>query len=180
MHQPPDHARRGATLMEVVVALALAGLVLLSARRMLQQLGDAGIQLTRETIRADRERNAERELAGLLARLEVGTDSTARFAGEIQAMRLTTWCDAPAGWQERCTVDIAFDSVDASLALVVDGAGSERLVIRRDVAGGFRYITKYDDPSTWFVRWGDGNTAPVGVALIVDRDTTIFRIGERG
>jgi prepilin-type N-terminal cleavage/methylation domain-containing protein len=127
-------AARGFTLLEVVVALAVGGVLLLGARRMLETVGDGAQGITEAAKAADREANGERLLRALLGRLEVGTDSTRTFSGEEQAARFTSWCDVPAGWQERCIVTLVVGAgpggatLTASLStgLTLDGRGGSR------------------------------------------------------
>jgi hypothetical protein len=43
-----------------------------------------------------------------------------------------------------------------------------------------RYLKDASTRGTWFRSWGTGISAPIAIGVIVDRDTLILRIGERG
>ena len=102
--------RVGFTLIEVLVAMTIAATVVVTARLLLERLGDEAMRLAAYAARTDSDANAEQTLRDLVGRLEVGTDDGRRFAGQEQATRFTSWCDVPAGWQERCTVTLAIDA----------------------------------------------------------------------
>jgi prepilin-type N-terminal cleavage/methylation domain-containing protein len=111
-------SRRGFTLLEVLVALAVSGVVVLGARMMLVQLADENDRLLGAATAADRRANAERLLRALVGQLEVGTSKGTEFEGEERITRFTSWCRVPAGWLERCRAAIAVDSLGSSPALV--------------------------------------------------------------
>jgi prepilin-type N-terminal cleavage/methylation domain-containing protein len=174
-------AARGFTLLEVVVALAVGGVLLLGARRMLETVGDGAQGITEAAKAADREANGERLLRALLGRLEVGTDSTRTFSGEEQAARFTSWCDVPAGWQERCIVTLVVGAGPGGATLTASLSTGEVVVVR----GGFHtgtlcYLSDAGAGGTWFRRWGTGITAPIAIGVVLDGDTLIVPIGERG
>lgn len=182
-------SRAGFTLIEVVVALALGGLILLGARRMLEQLADEAHRITRDAAAADADANGERVLRALAGRLEVGTADAGPFAGEPSAARFTTWCEVPDGWLERCRVTLVIEAAPpapASVAvLVAQIPGRAPLPLVRGVqADRLRYLVTAAHGGEWFRSWGEGITAPVALGIIrvrgAVRDTFIVRIGERG
>jgi prepilin-type N-terminal cleavage/methylation domain-containing protein len=175
--------RRSAfTLIELLVAIMLSGIVLLAARALWESLAGSVDRLGVEAAANARVANGERLLRSLVGRLEVGTDESREFAGDEWHATFTTWCDVPAGWQERC---------DATLAIEPDSGGTERLVARLSTgeviplergfrAGVLRYLNDPVGGGVWFRIWGHGITAPLAIGVITDRDTAIVRIGERG
>jgi prepilin-type N-terminal cleavage/methylation domain-containing protein len=126
------HSRSGFTLIEVMVALAVAAVVVLGARLALEQLADDAGRIIDGAVLADRDANAERLLRSLFRRLEVGTGSAGTFGGDERSMSFTTWCDVPGGWQERCEATLAIDTIGDEPALLArlsttrprEGAGS--------------------------------------------------------
>ncbi len=191
-----DRRRRGFTLLEVVVALALGGIVLLGAWRLLEALGGEAERITAGAMAADADANGERLLRSLVRGLEIGTPGSGAFGGEPNEAHFTTWCDAPTGWQERCAVTLAIEPLarDARgdppaeragtpalwglVAHVSAGAGT---VLLRDVRpGGLRYLVSPARGGEWFRIWGEGITAPLAIGVVRARDTLIVRIGERG
>jgi prepilin-type N-terminal cleavage/methylation domain-containing protein len=177
----PRRSRRGFTLIEVMVALAVGAVVVLGARLALAQLADDADRIVKGAARLDGEANGERLLRSLFRRLEVGTEIAGPFGGDERAMHFTTWCDLPAGWQERCQATVAIDTVDDAPALVAHLSTGEVITLR---AGFHRATLRYlNDPASggsWFRGWGTGLTAPRAVGIIVDDDTLVLRIGDRG
>ncbi len=176
-HRP----RAGFTLVEVIVAISLSALVMLGARLLLDGLGEDAHRIANHARTADRDANAEHVLRSLFARLELGTDAAGYFSGDERVTRFTTWCDRPPGWLERCRAAVAFDSSGGQLALVAVVSTGEITPLRTGFRSGtLRYLTDASNGGSWFRSWGAGITAPLAVGVIIDGDTTIVRIGERG
>ena len=182
---PHPTARRGFTLVEAAVAIVIAAIVLLGARQILTQLADGAERITGAAAAADRAANGERLLRAVVGRLEVGTSPDRQFQGTETMTRFTTWCDMPAGWQERCEATITLDTAAGGPAVVLALATGERLVVR----GGFqrstlRYLNDVRGGGVWYRGWGTGITAPKALGIVLDSetdsDTLIVRIGERG
>jgi prepilin-type N-terminal cleavage/methylation domain-containing protein len=182
-------ARRGLTLVELMIALVVSGVVLVGARLMVETLADAARRTTRAARDADRAANAERVLRDLFGRLEIATDAARPFGGDGQSVHFTTWCDTPGGWLERCDAVLALEALGDTNTLVARLSPREphgdigRRTIR--LAGGFRtgalrYLNDSRSGGQWFVQWGDGTVAPLAVGVVLDGDTSIVRIGERG
>jgi prepilin-type N-terminal cleavage/methylation domain-containing protein len=181
--------RRGFTLLEVMVALTIGGLVLLGARSLLEAVSDVAGQLTASTRAVDAVANADRLLHTLFARLEVGTPWARPFGGDDRTVRFTTWCDTSAGTLVPCDAAVGFDHQADSTALIVcltpvsprASIGPGTVVLRRGIRSGtLRYVNTPAAGGQWFWRWGDAVVAPVAAAVIIDGDTTIVRIGARG
>ena len=189
--QLPDSGRatrgsqRGFTLVEVLVALALSGLVLLSAHALLTGIGDRAhaLALGADTLTA--RATGARTLRLLVGQLEVGTPASGPFAGAPGEVSFTSWCDMPAGWQERCAVTLDFEASDGAPALVARvNQGTPEVLVRGFRAGTFRYLASAADGGRWFERWGTAITAPVALGVVLVQgtriDTLVVRIGERG
>lgn len=173
--------RSGFTVLELIVALAVSGIVLVGARLVWETLIASADRLRVAAADADRTANGTRLLRALFARLEVGTSDAREFSGDEGTVRFTTWCDVPAGWLERCQAEVSVDTAGGGVELVARLSTGEVVVLRR----GVRYMAlRYlDDPAgggVWFRAWGQGITAPFAVGVLADGDTTIVRIGERG
>jgi prepilin-type N-terminal cleavage/methylation domain-containing protein len=179
-------ARPGFTLLEVVIALALGGVVLLGAHSLLDALADEARRLPQDAAVGDRDENGERLLRALVGRLEVGTSEVAQFSGDPTAARFTTWCDVPSGWLERCDVVLAIESAeglgpDEHALVAYHPDGGRTVLIRRDVqADGLRYLNTAANGGEWFRTWGRGITAPIAIGILLPHGTLIVRIGERG
>lgn len=180
-HPSTRGPRVGFTLVELMVALVISGIALVCISALLTQIADGADRITAAARAADRDANGERLLRTLLHRLEVGTDAGARFEGSEAVARFTTWCDMPAGWLERCRAAIVVDTVKGAPALTVVLSTGEVIAVRAGFeAGALRYIADPSGGGTWFRIWGIGITAPLAIGVILDADTLILRIGERG
>lgn len=179
--RPGGAARSGFTLVEVMIALLVSGLVLLGARLLLEGMADESERSVAAATRATAEANADRVLRDLVGQLEVGTDSATEFGGDERVVRFASWCAVPSGWEERCRVTLAVDSLDGRPVLAALLSTGEVLVLR----SGFRdgqlcYLTSAAEGGHWLRGWGMGITAPLAIGVVLDGDTTILRIGERG
>ncbi|HET7584027.1 MAG TPA: prepilin-type N-terminal cleavage/methylation domain-containing protein [Gemmatimonadaceae bacterium] len=179
----PRAAARGAgfTLIEVLVALAVSSVVLLGARAMVAAVTDAAERAARTDAAMTRDINAQEALRGIVGRLEVGTPQSGTFAGNESAARFSSWCDVAAGWQERCLVLLEMMPSDGGHGLVVITSTGDSLVVRRGFRyGALRYLASPESGGAWLSAWGPSITAPPAIGIVLDRDTLIVRIGERG
>jgi prepilin-type N-terminal cleavage/methylation domain-containing protein len=171
----------GFTLIEVMVALVVSAIVLLGARAMLGEVGDAAARISVESGRLDTNANADHALRALVRNLDLGYANEAVFAGELRQVTFVSWCDTPGGWQERCKVEITIEKREGGDALVVHTPRSGAIVVRDHVRNGsLRYLTTVYGGGEWIRSWGAGITAPLAIGIILDSDTLIVPIGERG
>ena len=180
--------RRAFTLLEVVVALAVTGLILLGGRLLLEGVGRIALSTTRAAEASDRALNGDEVLRSLAGRLEIGTGGTHKFGGNERSVHFTTWCNTPQGWLERCDATIAVEEQDNTPALVAHltplgvnaDIGIRHIVLARGFhQGGLRYLNDPRAGGRWFVQWGEAVTAPLALGVILDSDTSIVRIGGR-
>jgi hypothetical protein len=179
-----DRARGGFAVLEVVVALAVGALVLLGARAMYAQLADDAGRIVDAASEADREANADALLRGLVGRAEV-EPRLRPFEGEAAGARFWTWCDTPAGWQERCRTTLGILSVDGAPLLALMADGGEVVPLRRDFhSGRLLYLRDASDGGAWARNWSSELSLPLAIGVVLERDaaadTLILRIGERG
>ena len=171
----------GFTLIEVVIALVVSAIVLLGARAMLGEVGDDALRINAQAQRIDRDANAERELRSLVLHLELGAGEASQFAGDPGRASFSSWCDAPGGWQEPCAVTLTLVPRARGVALVAHTSVNGDIVVRDSVrVGALRYLTRVSDGGEWIRVWGAGITAPLAIGVILDADTLIVPIGERG
>jgi hypothetical protein len=165
-----------------MVAITLSGIVLLGARALWESLAGSVDRLRVQAADDAREVNGERLLRSLVGRLEVGTDQSREFAGDERHTTFTTWCDVPAGWQERCAAELAIESDSGkTLRLVARLSTGEAITLKRGFETGvLRYLNDPVGRGVWFRIWGHGITAPLAIGVITDGDTAIVRIGARG
>ena len=177
--------RRGFTLIELIVALALGGMILVGAHQVLGSLEDETHALAIRSADTEASANGLRLLRALAGRVEVGTPEAVAFAGTPMEARFTSWCEVPAGWLERCTVVLAVDTVRGAptLAAHIDNAPAVALVPNVS-SGALRYLNSAANGGQWFRAWSTGISAPLALGVIRNHDghadTLIVRIGERG
>ena len=194
MRSPETAGRAGFTLLEVVVALAITGMVLLGARLVFGQLADGAERVAEEAAALDREANAMRYLRELVGSAEVqpaaedGSGERA-FVGEAGGVRFWTWCEVSAGWQERCQATLgllADDSGGAGRAgdaavLAVRVGGGDVLTLRRGLRRArLAYLSDAALGGRWMRNWESTVSLPLAIGVLSADDTVIVRIGERG
>lgn len=181
--RPRGGASPGFTLVEVMIALMVIGVVLLGARAILGQLADDADRIAAAAVAADRDANGEALLRTIVGRLDVGpgADGATPFRGELRGARFHSWCEVPAGWLERCAASLGFITLDDGPVLALRLSTGEMVQLRRGFQNGeIAYLRKADAGGEWVGRWGASITAPVALCIVIDGDTTILRIGERG
>jgi prepilin-type N-terminal cleavage/methylation domain-containing protein len=170
---------RGFTLIEVLIALSIGASLMMGAHVMMSGVIDSAARIGQGSREEDRDANGERILRAAFARLQVGAIGDRKFEGDPLAARFDSWCDVPQGWQERCDLQLAIDTTKSVLTLR-DSAG--RVLAER---GGFAsaelsYLSDPHDGGTWYRVWGASVVAPIAIRVILDGDTTILRVGDRG
>jgi prepilin-type N-terminal cleavage/methylation domain-containing protein len=175
--------RAGFTLVEVMVALVVMGVVLVGARGMLGQIADDADRIGAAAREADRESNADALLRSIAGRLEVSpvVGQVVRFEGEPQGTRFHSWCEVPDGWLEACQVSLGFIELEGAPALAMRLSTGETVPLRRGFRKGeILYLRDAASGGAWVKSWGATITAPLAFGIVVDGDTSIIRIGERG
>ncbi|HEX6041738.1 prepilin-type N-terminal cleavage/methylation domain-containing protein [Longimicrobium sp.] len=179
----PRGTRAGFTLVEVMVALVVMGVVLVGARTMLGQIAGDADRITAASAEADREANADLLLRTAAGRLEVVPvpGQEIRFEGEPRGARFHTWCEVPDGWLERCEASLGFIELEGENALALRLSTGEMVALRRGFQSGeMTYLRDAASGGSWVRRWGASITAPIAFGIVIDGDTSIIRIGERG
>jgi prepilin-type N-terminal cleavage/methylation domain-containing protein len=172
--------RGGFTLVEVMVAITISTLLLLGAHAMVEQVGASAEQISATAADADREANAERVLRDLIGRAEQ-PQAGSEFTGTPLGARFSSWCEVAAGWLERCTVSLGIVRVGGANVLVIEVHGGTLIPLRRGFAdGSVLYLRDAADGGRWLREWSSAVAAPVALGIVMDADTLILRLGERG
>jgi prepilin-type N-terminal cleavage/methylation domain-containing protein len=172
----------GFTLVELMAALAITGLALAGGIRLLDQIGDSAMRIRQENLRSMARANGERVLRRALLDAIATGDSATRFAGTRYTIALSSSCDAPGGWIERCRASLSLDQRgDSSVVLGTLQPGvlatGELLVLRRQRGHTeWRYLGPSPSESTWVSEWTSHVAVPIAVAL-VGVDTIVFPVG---
>jgi prepilin-type N-terminal cleavage/methylation domain-containing protein len=170
---------RGFTLIEVIVALALAGTVIVVAHRIFTGVADGAraVAAARETL--DRSANARRWLKATFLSLEPP------FEGHVNRVSFTSWQLVPGGWfEQRPTQLLVGDS------RFLGAIGGERLQLANGVSDvAFDYLLDPGANTKWVREWISPVSAPLAVRLRIAGcgrrdagcvDTLLFLVKERG
>jgi len=171
--------RRGFTLLEVVVALALASLVAVLVERLFVATGHAAHALRASADELAQEGNGRGLLDALLGSLGTGS-ADAEFLGGPTRLEFSAWCRQPDGWLRRERT-----AVFASGGALVAGIGEETLVLLRDVRGlQVDYLLSPGADEVWARSWVSPSSVPVAIRLRIERgarsDTLLVLVGVRG
>jgi len=173
--------RPGFTLIEVVVALVISAIVLLGARAILGEMSDDTRRILGDARSADESANAERTLRSVVRQLDVADGPGTEFAGDSMRMNFASWCDGPRGGLQRCELRMSIETDSLGKTLLLSGTPGGSIVIRRGFRhSAFRYLDSPAHGGAWIATWAKGITAPLAFGIVVDFDTLIVRVGERG
>lgn len=178
-------AHSGFTLIELMLALVIGGLLVLTAGRLFSVAADAGGALGRARHRSDAEANGREWLTTTLGSLEVGAAGTSGFQGDSAGMSFSAWVPVASGWMERRAVSLSISNGRLSGSAEGDVLLGDSLR-----SGAFDYETEYGDGVVWLSGWRSPMSAPIAVRIRLTRptldpehprtDTLVFRIGGRG
>jgi len=178
-----DMSTSGFTLLEVIVALTIGAMIVGVAHALVVTLGDGATAIADARVRADRESNSERMLRGLVSRAEAGSVE-APFEGLPNRVRFRSWCCTPNGWLEACDVHLQLTADRAGNrleALLIERGTSRSVVLARGFqTGAIRYLSDVRLGGRWMTVWGAGTSVPIALGVVIDGDTTVLRIGNRG
>ncbi len=170
--------RRGITLIELLIALAISGLAMLGAMMLLDQVSDGQLRIGRRAVVNATVGNGDRLLRRLLADARTTTDSLQRFRGDERSATYTTLCDVPAGWAEYCRATLLIDSLRDSTAIIVETDGTQPVQVRRFAgAAAFIYLDLSARDSAWVRRWERSIALPDAIGVVAGADTTILPMG---
>jgi len=171
--------------MELLVALAIAGTVLLAAERIFAGVGDGSRRLVAAREQLDRVANGRRWLKSAFLSLEVGQVTGEGFEGRADRVRFTSWQMTPGGWFTRQATDLGLTG-----SQLVATTGGLPIMLRDSVEEvAFDYLLDPGEESSWVREWISPNSAPLAVRMRIGRkigrenmrvDTLLFLIRERG
>ena len=179
--RPSEAGRGGFTLLEVVVALAISGLVILGARAVLSQLGTDAERVESAAAESDRAATADRLLRQSVARTESSQPDAVRFVGDARGAKWVTWCEVPAGWLERCQATLGIVQQGDSSALVLTLSTGELVPVRHGFARArLRYLLDAAEGGHWTPDWTSQLSTPAAIGVEIDDSLLIVPVGERG
>lgn len=170
---------RGFTLLELMAALALTGLVLAAATRLLTQIGDSAGALRRAGVASAEDRNGMRLLRALASNAASGLDSSQRFSGSSAAASFATLCDVPGGWREPCRVRLELTTSGDSSSLVASWQEVPALRLWRGSYAALRYVEGTRGDAMIYQEWRSSVSVPLAIVIAARTDTVVLPIGAR-
>jgi prepilin-type N-terminal cleavage/methylation domain-containing protein len=174
--------RRGFTLVEVMVSLALTALIASLAAAMSYAVFDRTVSTRSGREVWDLRWYGERGLHNAFLGLEVGTDSLASFHGWPDSVAFSSDMLSANGATELRRIRLTL----VGKALLVTEEGHTPDTVMTSVGRvSLAYLLSLGERSEWLQGWHSPATAPFAIRLITTRpagvsDTMLFRIGRRG
>lgn len=172
--------RRGFTVLELVSALSLSALLLLTAVAAFGTLQRLATATQRRALEYNEHASGYHLLRELLATTQVGLSRSDRFFGDERGVTTLALCRTGGGWRERCRVSIALAAVgDRTEVRWSAGLAMPEALLAVDGVAEFRYLGPDGRGTDWQSSWGSGVGAPRLVALVASSDTLFFGVGSR-
>lgn len=164
-------ARRGFTVLELAVALAISGVTLAGSWTLLASVGEAGRALS-----SWRGEHAERYRAYADIRdalLEV--DRRAVLSGAAGVTHLKTRCPTGRGWSVACEVELTLRSAEGRCTFTIHSpfVVASRWV-RSNGACFMRFLLSPELGGQWIDRWSQEASLPFALGLVMGPDTLHF------
>jgi prepilin-type N-terminal cleavage/methylation domain-containing protein len=169
---------RGFTLVELMAAIALSGVMISGSVLLLQRLEDEAGRIRVAGDDVARQGNGERLFRALTRNAEASSDSSLRFRGDERSASYQSWCSMPSGWDEHCSVLLVIDQgLDSSTVIAELSSGEHLRLVKLRGGVEFRYLDLSARDSAWTRYWGQGVKLPSAIAMIRSSDTLIFPLG---
>jgi prepilin-type N-terminal cleavage/methylation domain-containing protein len=173
------HERGGFTLVEVLVALAIGAVVLVSARTLLDGLALHARTTVRAMHDADTESNGERLARQVAGNVILVADPVPSFIGTERESIFDAWCPATRGGLEHCRVRLAHSSDAKEPGITLSLSTGATLPLLHGANARLRYLSDATDGGHWEDLWRQPQTPPLAVALYAGARSLMLRIGER-
>jgi prepilin-type N-terminal cleavage/methylation domain-containing protein len=171
--------RRGFTLLELTVALALAGVVLTTSAALLGVVVEQDRRLSAVAREQSARNVAAATVSRLLARHSAGFVSTTVFTGSSSSAEFESRCERPGGWLARCVVRLQIVERNAGGAVleVRDNQSSIASIPLRGQRATLAYGIVGAGGRAWLSQWEGGTQAPSLIAIVSDADSLMIRVG---
>jgi type II secretory pathway component PulJ len=165
------------TLIEVIAALAVAGLVVLGAVALMGQTTDTTERIVVSGANATELGNGRRALRRFLREAEPSGDTLRNFRGDERSFDTMTRCTVSGGWSRACHVVISIDSLpDSSVVVALSDDGARMPLWRVSGVVRLRYFDYRSPDSAWTRRWQTHATLPAAVGFLVGSDTGVIPV----
>ena len=170
----------GFTIIEMIVALAVAGLSVTTGRLLVETIGRGASDLLNSTASLGGAANAEDLVRTTVSRLSAaGRDEP--FVGTAKVARFATHCLVAGGWLEQCSATIRVDSSASGVSVIMTSPALDRVILRNQLRyAALMFLESSERGGVWRTEWSGTRTAPLAIGVDVGLDTMILRIGSRG
>jgi prepilin-type N-terminal cleavage/methylation domain-containing protein len=162
------------TLIEVIVALAITGIILGGAAALVGAMLDTERGIRARTEAAVGASNGERLLVELAGNLLPSEGEEIALAGTRSSVAFRSRCVRGGGWSAACSVQVVLQ--DQRIALQRSGEATIDLPIRDP--RGFLYLAESAGGGTWVPAW-ESSVPPKAIGLLASTDTIILPVGIR-
>lgn len=167
--------RHGFTLVEVAVAVAVAGIIALTVRAANDGMAAQSQRLQRSIVERDGDHNRLRELRRLVASIRSPSDSLTWFTGSAESVSFASACPTVEAWLVPCRISLRITA--AGRLELLTAAGPTEL---RDEVEGFVFLATAGNGGVWTVAWTSRVSLPLALGIVLPADTLILPIGRRG
>lgn len=170
--------RRGMTLIELLLATALLGMIVLGSHAMIDVVMTSDDRMAVRARAAEEQGVGHRMLFDLMSRAHSITDSSENFYGDARAVRLIGFCETPHGWRELCRASLQMRYEQGASVVEAWLSADQRIhLIRVSGASRFIYLDGSSLSGRWIEAWGSSIDLPAAVGVIRDRDTLLVPVG---
>jgi prepilin-type N-terminal cleavage/methylation domain-containing protein len=121
----------GFTLVELLVAISIGGVVLLGLRILVDGLTLEGTAMARNERSVDGAVNAEWTVRQIVGNLAVDSDSLSALVGTERDARFASWCPASEGSLESCDICLFIEQADGGDRAILATSLGERFAFRK-------------------------------------------------
>lgn len=168
--------RKGVTLVELLVAIAISGLVLGAAGASARSVVDASARVKGELWATEDARLADDLLRELLW-MHVGPNAARPLTGSNNQLQFESRCPVLGAGTWPCSVTLRISAMgEVSLgwtdaeSIRLRGSGSARRLV---------YLDHIAQAPAWQDAWNVSTRLPLAVGIVSNRDTSIYWVGAR-
>ena len=169
----------GFTLVEVIVALAIGAVVLVSARALLDGLASHARVTVRMMHTIDDQVNAERMARQIVGNAALAPGQAASFVGTPTEATFESWCPSARGTLEQCHVRLSLVSTGETPTVVLSPSTGQPVTLLSGRKAQLRYLADPADGGHWEDQWKSIQTPPLALAAGAGGHSLFLRIGER-
>lgn len=174
----------GFTLLELVIAIAVGGVVIGLAASVYSTVLLGAERIEREGIASAQQANGLRWMRAAFLNADPGSDQHASgFVGDSNSVQFAAWLPGRHGWAERSTVAIGLQNGQ----LVASGANGTLVVMPSVSRLHLDYLERWGADSPWLSGWASPIGAPLAIRMRIGRaataaesravDTLLFLVG---